>query len=127
MSLEIKFIEQGAHGRIRRMRTDVDTGMILANVVFFFIVLTTAQVLFKNGITDIGSAEQAALALRPLAGNLAYLFSRSALSERGFLAVPILAGSGAYAISEVMKWREGLGTQIFTGERLLCCYLLFPF
>ncbi|MDD5489921.1 MAG: divalent metal cation transporter [Candidatus Moranbacteria bacterium] len=96
------------HHRIRHMRTDVGTGMVLANVVFFFIVLTTAQVLFKNGITDIGSAEQAALALRPFAGNLAYLLFALGIIGTGLLAVPILAGSGAYAISELMKWREGL-------------------
>jgi Mn2+/Fe2+ NRAMP family transporter len=98
----------GARELIRRMRTDVYSGMILANVVFFFIVLTTAQVLFKNGVTDIGSAEQAALALRPLAGNYAYLLFAVGIIGTGFLAVPILAGSGAYAISELMKWHEGL-------------------
>ncbi|MDI6777914.1 MAG: divalent metal cation transporter [Patescibacteria group bacterium] len=96
------------HHRVRAMRTDVGAGMILANVVFFFIVLTTAQVLFKNGITDISSAEQAALALRPLAGNAAYLLFAIGIIGTGLLAVPILAGSGAYALSEVMKWREGL-------------------
>lgn len=96
------------HGRIRHMRTDVGTGMILANMVFFFIVVTTAQVFFKNGITNIGSAQEAALALRPLAGNYAYLLFALGIIGTGLLAVPILAGSGAYALSEVMKWREGL-------------------
>jgi len=95
-------------GRIARMRTDVSTGMILSNVVFFFIVLTTAQVLFKNGINNIESAEQAALALRPLAGDYAYLLFALGIIGTGLLAVPILAGSGAYALSEIMKWREGL-------------------
>jgi len=96
------------HHRIRHMRTDVGTGMILANVVFFFIILTTAQVLFKNGITEIGSAEQAALALRPFAGNAAYLLFAIGIIGTGLLAVPILAGSGAYALSEILHWREGL-------------------
>ena len=94
--------------RIARMRTDVFTGMILANVVFFFIVLTTAQVLFKNGITNIESAEQAALALKPLVGDYAHLFFALGIIGTGLLAVPILAGSGAYAMAEIMKWREGL-------------------
>ena len=94
--------------RISRMRTDVKTGMILANVVFFFIILTTAQVLFQNGITEIGSAEQAAMALRPFAGDWAYFLFAAGIIGTGLLAVPILAGSGAYAISEVMKWKEGL-------------------
>ena len=96
------------HSRMREMRTDVGAGMILANVVFFFIIVTTAQVLFKNGITNIESAEQAALALRPFAGNLAYLFFALGIIGTGLLAVPILAGSGAYALCEIMKWHEGL-------------------
>ncbi len=103
-----KVKDGGTRELIRRMRTDVYSGMVLANVVFFFIVLTTAQVLFKNGVMDIGSAEQAALALRPLAGNYAYLLFALGIIGTGFLAVPILAGSGAYAVSELMKWREGL-------------------
>jgi NRAMP (natural resistance-associated macrophage protein)-like metal ion transporter len=102
--------EQNAsmHCRIHHMRTDVGTGMVLANLVFFFIILTTAQVLFKNGITNIESAEQAALALRPLAGEAAYLLFAFGIIGTGLLAIPILAGSGAYALSEVMKWHEGL-------------------
>jgi Mn2+/Fe2+ NRAMP family transporter len=94
--------------RIGKMRTDVGTGMILANVVFFFIVLTTAQVLFKNGIHNIGSAEEAALALQPLAGQYAFLLFALGIVGTGLLAVPILAGSGAYALSELFRWREGL-------------------
>ncbi|EKE20053.1 MAG: natural resistance-associated macrophage protein [uncultured bacterium] len=94
--------------RISHMRTDVNTGMILANIVFFFIVLTTAQVLFANGITNIESAEQAAQALRPLAGDYAYLLFALGIIGTGLLAVPILAGSGAYALAELMTWQEGL-------------------
>ena len=90
------------------MRTDVGAGMLLANIVFFFIILTTAQVLFKNGVTNIGSAEQAALALRPFAGNYAYLLFALGIIGTGLLAIPILAGSGAYALCEMMKWHEGL-------------------
>jgi len=96
------------HGRIFKMRTDVSTGMILSNVVFFFIVVTTAQVLFSQGITNIDSAEQAAEALRPFAGNLAYLLFAAGIIGTGLLAIPILAGSGAYALSEIFKWKEGL-------------------
>ena len=108
VSQDDRVVTDGMRGRIFRMRTDVYTGMVLANVVFFFIVLTTAQVLFKNGITNIGSAEGAALALRPLAGNYAYLLFAVGIIGTGLLAVPVLAGSGAYALAEVMKWREGL-------------------
>ncbi|MDO8529754.1 MAG: divalent metal cation transporter [bacterium] len=100
--------KDGMRDRIAKMRTDVKTGMILANVVFFFIVLATAQVLFKNGITEINSAHEAALALRPFAGNFAYILFAVGIIGTGLLAVPVLAGSGAYAICEVMKWKEGL-------------------
>jgi NRAMP (natural resistance-associated macrophage protein)-like metal ion transporter len=106
--LEGAFKKRLVHHRIHRMRTDVSTGMILANVVFFFIVLTTAQVLFKNGITNIDSAEQAALALKPFAGNYAFLLFTLGIIGTGFLAVPVLAASGAYALSELMKWHESL-------------------
>lgn len=106
--LKLKWSKGIVHTRVREMRTDVGAGMLLANIVFFFIIVTTAQVLFKNGITNIGSPEQAALALRPLAGNMAYALFALGIIGTGLLAVPILAGSGAYALSEVMKWREGL-------------------
>lgn len=94
--------------RIANMRTDVKTGMILSNLIFFFIVVTTASVLFKNGIHNIGSAEEAAQALKPLAGDKAFLLFALGIVGTGLLAVPILAGSGAYALSEIMNWREGL-------------------
>ncbi|TSC90325.1 MAG: natural resistance-associated macrophage protein, partial [Candidatus Berkelbacteria bacterium Licking1014_96] len=94
--------------RIAQMRTDVKSGMVFSNLVFFFIIVTTASVLFKNGINDIGSAEQAAQALRPLAGDKAFLLFTLGIVGTGLLAVPILAGSGAYALSELMNWKEGL-------------------
>jgi len=94
--------------RIAHMRTDVYTGMFLANVVFFFIILTTAQVLFANGITNINSAQEAALALAPLAGKHATILFALGIIGTGLLAVPMLAGSGAYALSEVLNWEEGL-------------------
>jgi len=100
--------KKGLCNRMAHMRTDVYTGMFLANIVFFFIVLTTAQVLFTNGITDINTAADAAKALAPLAGkNAAVLFALGIVGT-GLLAIPVLAGSGAYALSEVLKWREGL-------------------
>jgi len=96
------------HSRVSNMRTDVNAGMILANIVFFFIVLTTANVLFANGITNIDSAQDAALALKPLAGEWAFLLFAIGIIGTGLLAVPILAGSGAYALSELMNWNNGL-------------------
>jgi NRAMP (natural resistance-associated macrophage protein)-like metal ion transporter len=94
--------------RIGKMRTDVRAGMILADLVFLFIVLTTAHMLFNNGIMSIDSAEQAALALKPFAGNFAYLLFALGIIGTGLLAVPVLAGSGAYAFSEMMNWNESL-------------------
>lgn len=102
-------IFQKVSDRIAHMRTDVRTGMIFANLTFFFIVLTTAQVLHQNGITSIESAEQAALALKPFAGDQAFLLFALGIIGTGLLAVPVLAGSAAYALAELMKWREGLG------------------
>lgn len=93
---------------IKEMRTDTYTGMSLANIVFLFIVITTAFVLNKNGITNINSAADAALALKPLAGRFAYFLFTTGMIGVGLLAVPVLAGSSAYAIAEVFKWHEGL-------------------
>ncbi|MDD3487251.1 MAG: divalent metal cation transporter [Candidatus Moranbacteria bacterium] len=106
--IKLKSTKSVIHTRVQEMRTDVGAGMLLANVVFFFIVLTATQVLFRNGVTNIGSAQEAALALKPFAGNAAYILFALGIIGTGILAVPILAGSGAYALCEVLKWREGL-------------------
>lgn len=107
----LKIEERGKKGlryRMAHMRTDVYSGMILANIVFFFIVLTTAQVLFANGITNVNSAQDAALALAPLAGKHAALLFTLGIIGTGLLAVPVLAGSGAYALAEILNLKEGL-------------------
>lgn len=93
---------------LKEMRKDTFSGMAIANVVFLFIIITTAFVLNKNGITNVDSAQTAALALRPLAGDMAYLLFTIGIFGVGLLAVPVLAGSSAYAIAELFKWREGL-------------------
>jgi len=93
---------------ISEMRKDTFIGMALANIVFLFIIITTAFVLYDNGITNIDSAQEAALALKPFAGNLASLLFTIGIFGVGLLAVPVLAGASAYAISELFKWREGL-------------------
>ncbi|HEX8974252.1 MAG TPA: divalent metal cation transporter [Patescibacteria group bacterium] len=103
-----KHMKRGMRDRITHMRTDVYTGMLLANVVFFFIVLTTAQVLFTHGITNIDSAQDAALALAPFAGKHAAALFAMGIIGTGLLAIPVLAGSGAYALAEVLNWNEGL-------------------
>ena len=86
---------------------DVAVGMLFSNVVMYFIMLATAATLHKSGKTDIQSATDAAQALRPLAGNAAYVLLALGLIGAGFLCVPILTGSAAYAIAEVLGWKHG--------------------
>jgi Mn2+/Fe2+ NRAMP family transporter len=93
---------------IKEMRRDTFAGMSYANIVFLFIIITTATVFFKNGIFNIETAEQAAAALKPLAGNFASVIFTVGIIGVGLLAVPVLAGSSAYAIAEMFKWHEGL-------------------
>ena len=93
---------------LREAGLDVTAGMALSNVVMYFIILATAATLFKAGQTDIQSATEAAQALRPLAGDAAYVLLAVGLIGAGFLGVPILTGSSAYAIAEALGWRRGL-------------------
>jgi NRAMP (natural resistance-associated macrophage protein)-like metal ion transporter len=93
---------------VRRMRADVWTGMFLSNVVMFFIIAVCANTLFKHGITNINTAADAARALAPLAGHFAFLLFAVGIIGTGLLAIPVLAGSTAYAISESFGWKEGL-------------------
>jgi NRAMP (natural resistance-associated macrophage protein)-like metal ion transporter len=87
-------------------RTDTDTGMFYSNLVMYFIILTTAATLHAHGITNIETAQQAANALAPLAGRGAYWLFTLALVGTGMLAVPVLAGSCAYAIAEGARWES---------------------
>src|SRR5438105_4115127 len=87
---------------------DVNTGMSFSNVVMYFIILATAATLHKAGQTSIQSAAEAAEALRPLAGDAAGILLALGLMGAGFLAVPILSGSAAYALSEAFGWKYGL-------------------
>lgn len=89
-------------------RTDVLTGMAFSNVVMYFIILTTGATLYASGHRNIGTAREAAEALRPLAGEGAYILFALGLIGTGMLGVPVLAGSAAYAISEAMHWRGSL-------------------
>jgi NRAMP (natural resistance-associated macrophage protein)-like metal ion transporter len=87
---------------------DVNIGMFFSNVVMFFIILAFAATLFRAGPTDIQDAAKAADALRPLAGDAAYIFMALGLIGCGLLAVPILTGSSAYAVCEAFGWKSGL-------------------
>jgi len=93
---------------IRAMRLDVIGGMVSACVIAFAIIVAAAATLHTNGITDIQTANQAAEALKPFAGDLAGLVFAIGIVGLGLLAVPVLAGSTAYAASEAVSWHEGL-------------------
>ena len=93
---------------IRDMKEDVDVGIIFSNLVMFFIILTGGTVLFEGGIHKIDTVAQAAQALKPLAGNSAYLLFAVGVLGTGLLAVPVLSGSLSYIITETFGWKEGL-------------------
>jgi Mn2+/Fe2+ NRAMP family transporter len=93
---------------ISEMRKDVDFGMLFSNLVMFFIILTTGSVLFNGGIHQIDTVEQAAQALKPLAGNAAYLLFAVGVIGTGLLAIPVLSGSLSYIVTESFGWKEGL-------------------
>jgi Mn2+/Fe2+ NRAMP family transporter len=87
---------------------DVNVGMLLSNVVMYFIILATAGTLHRTGQTEVATATAAAEALRPLAGEAAVALLALGLIGSGVLAVPILTGSGAYAMAEAFGWKCGL-------------------
>jgi NRAMP (natural resistance-associated macrophage protein)-like metal ion transporter len=88
---------------------DVNTGMVYSNLVMFFIIVTTAVTLGAHGKHDIATAQDAAEALRPLAGDFSYLLFTLGMVGTGLLAIPVLAGSSAYVAAEMMSFRNGLG------------------
>lgn len=90
------------------MNRDIWSGMFYSNLIMYFIIAVCAATLNKTGITDITSAAQAAQALRPLAGDFAFILFAIGIIGTGLLAIPVLAGSAAYALSETFNWREGL-------------------
>src|SRR5437667_9381649 len=100
-----------ARGQIRRIEIDTYLGMGLSNLVAFFIIVTTAATLHAHGLTDVQTSEQAAEALRPIAGEFAFVVFALGILGTGLLAVPVLAGSSAYALAEAMQWSAGLSRQ----------------
>lgn len=91
-----------------RIRLDTYVGMTFSNVVAFFIILAAAVTLNAHGITNIETSSQAAEALRPLAGRMTFTLFALGIIGTGLLAVPVLAGSAAYAVGEALKWPTGL-------------------
>ena len=104
----IRRAPRSAPRQFRRMRIDTLGGMAFSNLISLAIIMATAATLHRQGITQIDSAAQAAEALRPFAGQFAFLLFALGIVGTGFLAVPVLAGSSAFAVAEVFGWKEGL-------------------
>lgn len=109
---------------LKEVREDVDLGMFFSNLVMFAIIATTASTLYGAGIHQIESADQAALALEPIAGNAASLLFTLGIVGTGLLAIPVLAGSAAYAIAETFGWKEGLNRP-FRQAKLFYLVIIF--
>lgn len=100
--------ELSAKKEKNEMQADIFVGMIASNAVMYFIMLTTASVLYPAGIQDIDTVEQAAQALQPLAGNWAYFLFALGVIGTGFLAIPVLAGSISYFFSDTFEWQGSM-------------------
>ena len=110
-----------APAEFRRIRIDTYVGMGLSNAVALFIILTTAATLNANGITDIQTSAQAAEALRPIAGPFAFLVFALGIIGTGMLALPVLAGSSAYALGETFGWHVGLARKPKRAKAFYSC------
>jgi NRAMP (natural resistance-associated macrophage protein)-like metal ion transporter len=103
---------EGAEEHLRRIKIDTYLGMAFSNIVAFCIILGTAATLNVAGVTDIQTSAQAASALRPLAGDFAFLLFALGIIGTGLIAVPVLAGSAAYAVAEIFEWKRGLDLKL---------------
>jgi len=112
-------MQDPSHSRreLRRVRFDTYVGMGFSNMVAFFIILSTAMTLHVAGITHIQTSAQAAEALRPLAGEVTFMLFSLGIIGTGMLAVPVLAGSAAYAVAECFNWPEGLDKKAHAAKR----------
>ncbi|MEO8346050.1 MAG: divalent metal cation transporter [Betaproteobacteria bacterium] len=102
----------GARRHLQRIKVDTYFGMGFSNLIALFIIISCAATLHHNGITDIATSAQAAEALRPLAGDAAFLLFSLGIIGTGLLAVPVLAGSAAYAVAETFEWKSGLDLKL---------------
>jgi len=107
---------QQVRGHLRRIKWDTVVGMTFSNLIAFFIILSTAATLHVAGVRDIQTSAQAAEALRPLAGDLTFLLFSLGIIGTGMLAVPVLAGSAAYAVAEAAGWQGSLSLRLDKGE-----------
>jgi Mn2+/Fe2+ NRAMP family transporter len=104
--------EEVARQHLRRIRWDTYLGMGFSNLIAFFIILSTAATLHAAGIFNIGTAGRAAEALRPIGGQATFLLFSFGIIGTGLIAVPVLAGSAAYAVAESFEWRSGLDRKL---------------
>ena len=104
----LKILSRGGEPELTRMAIDTTAGMVLSNVIAYFIVLATASTLHAHGLTEIQTAAEAAEALRPIAGDLTFLLFALGIIGTGLLAIPVLAGSAAYAVAETFGWPSTL-------------------
>ncbi|MEX0616675.1 MAG: divalent metal cation transporter [Candidatus Woykebacteria bacterium] len=109
---------------VRLMEEDVTLGMFFSNITMWFIIIATAVTLAPSGIVNIETAEQAAAALKPIAGDFASLLFTLGIVGTGFLAIPVLAGSSSYVLSEAFGWEEGLNKPFHKAKKF---YLVIIF
>ncbi|MDE2310373.1 MAG: divalent metal cation transporter, partial [Betaproteobacteria bacterium] len=97
---------------LQRINIDTALGMAFSNIIAFFIMLTTAVTLYTHGVHDIQTSAQAAEALRPIGGEFTFILFAAGIIGTGMLAVPVLAGSAAYAVAELFRWSNSLGLEL---------------
>jgi NRAMP (natural resistance-associated macrophage protein)-like metal ion transporter len=109
-----------AHKQFGRIRLDTYAGMFFSNLIAFFIILAAAATLHEHGVKTIDTAAQAAEALRPFAGRFAFTLFAAGIVGTGLLAVPVLAGSAAYAVGEALEWPTGLDRKPLAAKGFYC-------
>ncbi len=109
----LKLDPTGGRKHLRRIKMDTYIGMGFSNLIALFIIISTAATLHASGIRDIQTSAQAAEALRPIAGDFTFLLFSMGIIGTGLLAVPVLAGSAAYAVSETFQWKGGLDFKLW--------------
>ena len=109
----LKVDPAGARQQLRRIKIDTFVGMGFSNLIALFIIISTAATLHASGVTNIQTSAQAAEALRPIAGEFTFLLFSLGIIGTGLLAVPVLAGSAAYAVTETFEWKAGLDLKLW--------------
>ncbi|MEI6728609.1 MAG: Nramp family divalent metal transporter [bacterium] len=108
---KVKNTKEVSEKTIKEMRVDNNFGMFISNFITFFIILTAGTVLYPNGINNIATVQDAASALKPLAGDMAYILFATGVIGTGLLAVPVLACVCGYIFAEIFGWKEGINTK----------------